>query len=139
MKKLQKKKQPKKLKSYSFSIKDEIFNVSLFIYIGERKETEKLITKKHKIDPPLLLSEEYAGCSMELKADDGSHIFLIWVLNEDAEFLVHESFHSVCRILENRELKLNTETEELYAYYLGYIIKNIQQHLEKRHKNDNQI
>ena len=58
--------------------------------------------------------------------------YIIWVENpDDISSMVHESFHVVCKVLDERGIHLNSSTEEIYAYTLGYVINQI-----KRLKNE---
>lgn len=57
---------------------------------------------------------------------DGLLIRLVWMprfewYNEQISTLVHELFHLVMRVLEDRGIRYSPENQEPFAYYLGAI------------------
>ena len=55
---------------------------------------------------------------------NGTNVGVIWFTNKE-QSLAHECFHAVCWILAQRDIEFNQATEEVYAYMLQYLIKNI--------------
>jgi hypothetical protein len=51
----------------------------------------------------------------------------IWVYTEERKLtiLIHELHHAMFRVLDSRGIKLNRETEEVYAYYIEYLTNAI--------------
>lgn len=51
-------------------------------------------------------------------------IFKYWYDNaNDYGTLVHELFHAVDMILRNRQIILSDDSDEVYAYHLGYFVR----------------
>lgn len=45
--------------------------------------------------------------------------------NELSDSIAHEALHATREIMESIQVELNDETEEVYAYMIGYIVNNI--------------
>ena len=68
--------------------------------------------------------ERIAGELHGLHSDKNPDLALIWSSDKDTN-LVHELLHATAWILRNRCIYLNEESEETYAYYLTYLLRNI--------------
>lgn len=115
-----------KSKITNFSIQDKMYNRSFDVYIGNREECSKKILKRYKLtlneDEQLFESD---GCSLVLKSDDCNYHNIIWLSFIDIELLVHECFHAISAVLNAAGIKHTEETEETYAYYVGFLVREI--------------
>lgn len=50
---------------------------------------------------------------------------LIWLKKYDAGVLVHEIMHAVFHILSTKQVKLNYDTQEVYAYLFEHIFNTL--------------
>ena len=66
-----------------------------------------------------------AGQFNELKSEKGS-LAVVWASDKNL-VLMHEVFHACSAVLQARDIWLNPETEESYAYYYCYIMRSIQE------------
>lgn len=71
-----------------------------------------------------------AGQFNQLKGKCGS-LAVIWS-NDKNLTLLHEIFHACSTVLKERDIWLNPETEETYAYYYIYLVRTIQEELRRR-------
>jgi hypothetical protein len=56
---------------------------------------------------------------------DGFPVIRFFDENPDAGLIAHECFHAVYSILESKKIALCHETEEVYAYLIQFLLKEI--------------
>ncbi len=49
---------------------------------------------------------------------------IIWIIKENKPVLIHELFHSTAYMLREKGIPLTQESEEAYAYLLGYLTQS---------------
>jgi hypothetical protein len=120
-----------KRKLLNFEISDNIFNRLYDIYIGDKDLVIKKLRKVYGILPEEL-NVFNTGLSAVYRRDNAPDISFIWMIEFDTELVVHESLHAIINTLETAGVKFSRETEEIYAYYQGFLSREI-------HKKYNQI
>lgn len=109
-------------------IKEPIYEHDIyFIWKHDKKAILKFIAKFEADPLSKTLEEEFkaprtCACTTSYLAD----VFII-IADERADIntVSHEAFHAVCRIMENCGIPLIRETEEVYAYLLGWLIQEL--------------
>lgn len=108
----------------------DVYNTDMLLVIGTQEEL-KLALEEH-------LGKEEAEESYNVMAEDISNISLgrsafldsgqvvLWMPNsKDKATLAHEIFHIVCYIMEKVGISLRYESEEAYAYLIGFITDKV--------------
>lgn len=106
-------------------VHEPLFNVDIFVQRGGKlNDCIKKYAAKLKREAWEL--EENSGRMGHFTTVIGHKSSCIW-LHEKAGLgtVAHESFHATCEILKRSGVKLNTHTEETYAYYLQFLINQI--------------
>jgi len=132
------KKQKKVKKIY---LNDPLFESYIYVFIGEdRKELFESILKtvddkenENLLKQRIFNLESYAEF-LEFEADNGMTLNIIWF---DKQFfsesaVAHEFFHAVMQILKRRGITYSEGSEEIYAYLMGFYIKQLYQKLRSK-------
>lgn len=106
-------------------IHEPLFNVDILVqrggYVNEclKKYAKKLGREAWEL-------EESKGRMGHFASVTNHKSGCIW-LHEKAGLgtVAHEAFHATCEILKRSGVKLNSHTEETYAYYLQFLINQI--------------
>ena len=126
----------KKPKAVGFTVQDQVFNRTFEIFVGDREFSGELIRRKYGVSHEIInecMPISTQGDSFSLATANGSDtIFFIWLSKYNIEYLVHEAFHTVYMALDLVGMKLSDETNETFAYYLGYLCRTIENELKKR-------
>lgn len=113
------------MKAKSCIIYEPLFNVDVYVQRGGKiNDCIKRYAKKLKVEAWTV--EDNDSRMGHFTNIIGHKSGCIW-LNEKAGLgtVAHECFHAVCEILKRSGLKLNAHTEEIYAYYLQFLINTI--------------
>lgn len=100
-------------------LKDPIYDVNYYYYTDFIKFQKNL--KKLKID--VSDHEDSEGLTVFQVGSYNVHIFVKPKASDDV--LVHEVFHAGTRVLEAKGMNLCHETQEAYAYYIGFLFKGL--------------
>ena len=66
------------------------------------------------------------GYAIKCKDKNGITDFIIWLKNSrDTDHIVHETQHMTHIVLDDRGINWNKENEELFAYYQGFLFREI--------------
>ncbi|MCX5679687.1 MAG: hypothetical protein NTZ95_03400 [Candidatus Omnitrophica bacterium] len=57
--------------------------------------------------------------------------YILIYSSDENETLVHEIFHACYGVLSGHDIELSKETNEAYAYYIGYIWKMIKKRMKE--------
>ena len=107
---------------------DEIYRQEfLVIFAPNHNKFAQILKKETNYDVEPCEEDCVAGQFNELKSKNGS-LAVIWSSDKNL-VLLHEVFHACSCILQQRDIWLNPETEETYAYYYCYIVRAIQERL----------
>ncbi len=103
----------------------------LMVHFGSkktlRKELRKYVSEK-------AISQAFEKCNFEGKGqmyiNQHLGIFFIWMPNkpesaEDVGFLIHEISHAVISIMQTIGVNLSDDSEEIYAYTIGFLTHQI--------------
>jgi hypothetical protein len=123
---------PLKRKYLNFEFTDLVFNRYYDIYIGDKDICRKIINRKYPGDSSQLFNKD--GVSAVFHFDGGSDISVIWISFLEDDIIAHECLHATSSVLQEAGLKHTEETEEVYAYYLGFLVRKINENIEKRNK-----
>ncbi len=99
---------------------DELFMVNYFVSYGiTSKEFISSVKRNTSVD----ISNENIGDASTIPFK--SELIWIWTKDKDISVLAHEIFHATRTALSMRDVLLCEQTEEIYAYYIGYLTKMI--------------
>lgn len=107
-------------------IDDEINGFSWFLYLGKSpQEAVTNFAKNINVNPWTI--EEYPRDGYFF-AWSGIKAGAIWFPNgiPGAGLLAHECFHALSYYMHCMEGKLTSETEEFLAYYLGFLVNQVE-------------
>ena len=104
----------------------ELFMVNIYVSYGVSPENYQAAVRKYTVCEP---SEVLIDGNATRFKDDGNPrypIYWLWVKKRgDLQSLVHEICHVTCMIMEDRGVVLCEYSEEIYAYYMGMLMKKI--------------
>jgi len=102
---------------------EKLFETNLYWFRGSRKIYNQLIKGEFKQIAPK--KDSSVKGTFETYKKDNIWIGVIWLRNRNLSVLVHECFHAVHWILLDRGLILSDASEEVYAYFLGSLVKEL--------------
>ena len=121
-----------------FIVPIDVYDTDVLVYFGKPKKFLKYI--KPKIDKETYQEIKNAifvsnGFAVESKTRQNI-LFMPAVPNTVKEYatLAHEIFHIVTAILSARDIPLDRNTEECYAYLIGWITKCIYRGINEKVK-----
>ena len=104
-------------------IYDEVFQTNYYVYYGvkpsEYKDEVIRITGSEADDLNLIDGK------MNVYENEGIPIVFIWTRKKSVSCLAHECMHAVHYTLNDKWLELSDKTDELYAYYMQYLMREI--------------
>ena len=131
LKKILKQKQTKP-KFLNFQITDNIYQKEIDIYVGDRVRSEQIIRKKYNLtSKDEIFPVTWGGGTLFLETPDGDMAFIIWFSCPISSYIAHECMHATYYILHGLGLDLTDNTQEAYAYYMGFLCKEIYSHITK--------
>lgn len=114
------------LKKGSFSLYDEVYNVDILVCVGiDFKKAQVMWHKKARITDAKIESDvDMRGGYFGMFPDHRN--CLLWFRPRPAGWIVaHECFHATSFILRESGLVLTNDSEEAFAYYLGWLVRQI--------------
>jgi len=109
---------------------DEVYRQEfLVIFASNHKKFAQILKKETGFVVEPCEEACVVGQFNQLKSKHGS-LAVIWASNKNLA-LLHEIYHACSSVLKEREIWLNPETEESYAYYYCYIVRAIQERLRR--------
>lgn len=115
-------------------IKDSVFNASFWLCVGSIGQftafAKKTTSDKEAID--ILSNGKRGGDAFYLKCDDRVHF--LWLPSNNMLVLAHELIHHVSYSLGIRGVELSDDTEEVFAYYYGFVFKECYNFLNPKPK-----
>ena len=108
----------------------DIYNTDLLFVIGTTDELksslEYHLDKDQAEEVYAVMAEDISGISLGSSALTGSGQVVLWLPNpKDKATLAHEIFHIACFIMEKVGIRLCHDSDEAYAYLIGYITKKV--------------
>jgi hypothetical protein len=109
---------------------DPVFRTAFLVCFGGTfRAAAESYCKRNGIDPP---SPDWVGPENPRVLgstffEKGTKNFLIWISRSEynpgelASTIAHEAFHGACHVLDPAW----PETEEVFAYYLGYVVREV--------------
>lgn len=112
----------------NFKIEPTIYPYPIYVSYNDQKGLLKLITSEYdnieqsSIDSIInSLKGSYLAKTLEL----GNGTIVLFFKTRDIATIVHEVFHAVYAIFENVHIPLSNDSEEAWAYYIGYLTQEI--------------
>lgn len=129
--------QNKKLKVIHKVSIDDAYPYNLFVVYGKDMNFNSLIKEAAKTEPALLSLIEQVGSDNEplsFVCDDENSTCIYLFIKDDTTLatLVHECVHIVVRIFDIIGMKINRDTEEMFAYLEGFIFKKVYNLMTKK-------
>lgn len=108
-------------------IKDKLFDCDIFICTGMKfNNLVPMIKKKFNVNLKGDEIEEESNLSVDGISIELTTGWLVWVLNsKNKSVIIHELMHITQHILETRKIFLSKETKEIYAYYIGFLTREV--------------
>lgn len=118
----------------SFNIGDDLFKKDFAIYIGNMGSVKKKLTRTYPgVDWSTTFEEGYAGLVTQIKdMETAGTIYVVWLESVNYDTLVHECFHVIYDALKVDGITLSEPTNEVFAYYLGWLFKQIRTNISRR-------
>lgn len=116
---------------------DAVYSISIVLMCGEWSAALAWMNEQFED-----VTEENTGAASGAKTvwieRDGGNALVLWFPmsfkatdGDDLATLAHECFHAAEMVLRNRGLKLSDESDEAYAYYVGYVFRECHKRLAK--------
>jgi len=111
-----------------FRISIGLYRTTLFVSVGQTYEDILSCLKKNRVKIPKDLSPmPQTASARTIHFDDGTNLIEMPEVDFDSldffESFSHEILHVVFDILNKRGFTLSLESEEAYAYLMGYLTK----------------
>ncbi len=91
------------------------------IFTDSLEETAKSLKKQGLLDKHTEINDRDTG-AFHVKFSNESFSYLIFKIGADSNHITHESYHAVCTMFKWIGA---THEEELFAYHLGYIVREV--------------
>ena len=101
-----------------------IYCIDLYMIQCSKKQFISKCKDKFKIIPDF--SDNSDGYFMVVENAKGFLNYIIWI--ENWKIFTHELLHCVTRIMDDCGLKLTLESDEAYAYLIGYLDNKLRKH-----------
>jgi hypothetical protein len=117
-----------------FDIRDPVYGRIYCVYIGNRNECIKKIDKRFHLSKSLgsKIPEGSAGLALEVESKDEEFISILWSSDININYITHECMHLCYMTLHRAGIDLSDDTNETYAYYLGFLVRDIVDNINKR-------
>ena len=121
-------------KNYSKIIPIDLYCRDILFIFGDKVYLQKSIRKYHTQEQTDELMKVFDNVDEHTQGrtvlNFCNNAFIVWQPHLpqsvfDMQFLVHEIFHATKALLENAGISLSDESEEAYAYLIGYITKKV--------------
>ena len=122
-------------------IDNEVYSYTVGFFLCDQPRMVKELMKRCKFSKkeeiekifPQLFDPATGGYSFQLDRDeDNASIWFIWINTSHIHYylfinnmIAHESFHVIKNYLVEKGILLSDETEECYAYNLGWLVGKI--------------
>lgn len=109
----------------------DVFYRDILIVFGNEKELRKSLSKYHsKEEVDRLVDEVDFSNKGNVVYDSYNKAFFLWMpekpkTSKDLGFLIHEVFHATCAVMSAIGIKLSDDSEEAYAYLIGFLTEKI--------------
>ena len=104
-------------------ITDNIFGLNIYWMVGTRGQYRGAVLREFgKINPD---KDGSVLASFEVFVREDIQIGVIWLSKKSASMAAHECLHAVHWILQRKGLWLTDSSEEVYAYYIEYLVTQI--------------
>jgi translation initiation factor 2 beta subunit (eIF-2beta)/eIF-5 len=104
---------------------DPIYRENIWVLISPyEKDYERLYKQKFNTLPDRMdydkVKARYSVCENKV-----GQVHIIWLKKFSIPELCHEVLHLVAYVLRQKETYLSHETDEVYAYYLEFLVRTI--------------
>lgn len=91
--------------------------------VKDRQKVQEFINKRFKVE----MGPIRQGNCLEVTTPDGFRVIVIIIMDHKNKYitmgtLAHEALHAISYNFESRGLKLSSDSEEAWAYYLDHLI-----------------
>lgn len=115
----------------TFTIRDRLFRTDILMCVGKPSDVvpalRKIYGKRVVIRDEDIPDNECSACFSNMSLNTGERVYLIWLeAGCSGGDLVHEIHHATIDILKDHSINPHTsETEELSAYYEGWLYESV--------------
>ena len=121
------------MKAYTKIIPIEVYSRDILFHFGDVPSFRKAVRRYHTkeqtdaIFERLEFNDNSAGKTIY---DNKENAFIVWMpylpqTLYDMQFLTHEIFHATRLLMRGIDIPLSDDSEEAYAYLIGYITKRV--------------
>lgn len=108
----------------------DIYNIDILFVVSSKQELEqalkKHLDKEEAEDSYNVMIRDIGDNTLGRSASLNSGQIVLWVKNaNDKGTIAHEIFHIACYIMERSGISLCHESDEAYAYLIGYITNKV--------------
>lgn len=108
----------------------DIYNIDILFVVSSKEELKQVIRKhldkKEAEDAYNVMIRNIGDNTLGRSASLNSGQIVLWVKNaDDKGTIAHEIFHIACYIMERSGISLCHESDEAYAYLIGYITNKV--------------
>ena len=125
-----------------FIVKDELFDNKINVIIGPIEDYRKFVKRKWKDTDTTKPTENTGAAFVEYYCKN----YILWFNGiPKPSVFVHETFHATITILSNLGIPCTAENSEVGAYYVSWLLDQIQIKLSKiitkmeKHKKNNAV
>ena len=112
-----------KWQGHILNIYDPVFRQKFYFILAETYEEYKVICKRATFNVAFSDNMKYTNGGFTVIDIEGVEICLFWANAMPA--VVHECFHAVSYALGSRDIFLTGETDEVYAYYVEFLVEEV--------------
>jgi len=114
----------------TFTVRDPVFRATIHMCVGPYLEFAEWYRCHYKDNTTAVDGPEPLGKMIELINDgcDGVREWFLWFPSTRAESQTvgHECLHAVIHILNDRGVRFAPDSEEVYTYYLSFLIREVE-------------
>lgn len=109
----------------------DVFYRDILVVFGDEKTLRKSLLKYHcKEEIENLVNEVNFSNKGSVVYDSYNKAFFLWMPDkpktaQDVGFLMHEVFHATCAVMSAIGITLSDNSEEVYAYLIGFLTEKI--------------
>lgn len=108
----------------------DIYNIDILFVVSSKQELEqalkKHLDKEEAEDAYNVMIKDIGDNTLGRSASLNSGQIVLYVKNaDDKGTIAHEIFHIACYIMERAGISLCHESDEAYAYLIGYITNKV--------------
>lgn len=103
----------------------ELFGANIYWIRCSRKDYAGAIKREFKVKAPAKDSDVKGSTEIYRREKEDLDVDVIWFKDKDVTTIAHEAFHATYNVLQRKGVWLTDSSEEVYAYMVQYLTKEI--------------